>query len=261
MLAMNLPDDPERGAGAKSFVEHLDDLRRTLVRCLLFATAGMAVAIPLSPLILDIIKQPLEAAGRNPDEFLKVMDVTGGMVIAMKISLWGGLLLASPFMAWAIAWFVFPGLTAAERKVVFRGVFFSVFLFLAGASMCYWFTLPLAMRFMFHVNDLMRVDCAFVNVADYAGVVLSLLLAFGLAFQFPIIIMALGALGLINSGQLRDKRRHAIVIIFIVSMILTPPDVGSQVLMAIPLIGLYEICIWLLRSRERRKEAETAGRA
>jgi len=242
---------PEKGA--KTFLEHLDDLRKTLLACLLFAGIGICIAIPLSPWIVEAIKRPLADAGRNPDEFLKVMDMTGGIVIGMRISLWGGLLIASPFMAWAIAWFVFPALSRKERRVAVGALLLSVLLFASGAAMCYFMTLPLAMRFMFRINELMRVNCNFVNVADYAAFVLTLMLAFGLAFQFPIIILALGVLGLVDSRQLRDKRRHAIVIIFIVSMILTPPDVASQILMAIPMMGLYEICIWVLRAREGGK--------
>jgi sec-independent protein translocase protein TatC len=247
---MTTRDSSELKGGSKTFLEHLDDLRKMLLACLLFAGIGICVAVPLSPWILEAIKRPLAAAGRNPGEFLKVMDMTGGIVIGMRISLWGGLLIASPFMAWAIAWFVFPGLSRKEKRVAVGALLFSVLLFVSGAAMCYFMSLPLAMRFMFRINELMGVDCAFVNVADYAAFVLMLMLAFGLSFQFPIVILALGSLGLVNSRLLRDKRRHAIVAIFIISMILTPPDVASQILMAVPLMGLYELCVWILRAKE-----------
>jgi len=249
---MSSQDDPDLARGTKPFVEHLHDLRKAIVAAILFAACGIGVAIPLSPVLLSILKRPLALADKDPATFLRVLEVTGGVAVAMRLSLWGGLVIAAPFIAWTAAWFIFPGLTRRERRAALRAAAFSVVLFAAGILMCYFMTLPPALRFMFYVNELVGVGCEFINVSDYLSFTLMLLLAFGLTFQFPVILLALGSLGFITSDQLRDKRRHVIVAIFVVSMIVTPPDVLSQVLMAIPLTVLYELCIWIMKAREIR---------
>ena len=246
----------------KSFLEHLEDLRGTIVKCALSLVGGMAIAIPLAPLVLTLIKRPLYDVESDldikVDEFLKIMEMTGGLSIALKIVFWGGLLFSIPFLIYFIWEFVFPGLTRRERRTVRAAAGFAALLFAMGVCMCYFMTLPVAIKLMFKVNAWMGVNCNFVRLTDYVAFVLKLLVAFGLAFELPVVLMALGHLGLVTSQQLREKRRHVIVGLLILAMILTPPDPLTQCMMAVPMTALYEICIWLIWLKEKREAAAEA---
>jgi sec-independent protein translocase protein TatC len=165
-------------------------------------------------------------------------------------------LLAAPVIVWIIAWFVFPGLTARERMALRRGGLVAVGLFVVGVAMGYAMTLPVALRMMLGINSwLGEPQTPFVDLADFVAFELKLLLGFGLAFQLPVVLLALGSVGIISSKQLREKRRHVIVCVFVLAMLLTPPDPITQVMMALPLALLYEACVWLLRAMERRRSS------
>jgi sec-independent protein translocase protein TatC len=254
---MNSPDDDADDRRSKPFVEHLADLRSAVLWSLAAMAVGIGATIPLNPLILRLLKAPLAAAGKNPDQFLIVLGVGGGFSTAIRLSTWGGILLSLPLVLWAVAWFVFPGLTRRERRAVLRALGAGALLFAGGVAFG-GYTLPLALKLMFAVNDWLGIACNFVELDNYVGFILKLLLAFGLSFEFPIVLVALGSLEIVTSRQLREKRRHVIVIIFIVAMVLTPPDPLSQVLMAIPMTILYEASIWIVRAQERKRaSAET----
>ena len=133
-----------------------------------------------------------------------------------------------------------------------RIAFFSGGLFLTGIAMGYKVTLPLALGLMLKIGGSLGGESIwFYN--KYIGFALQLLLGFGLAFQLPVVIIILGKMGLVNSSQLREKRRHVIVGLLILAMVLTPPDIMTQMLMAAPLILLYEFCIWFLHFSGNRE--------
>jgi sec-independent protein translocase protein TatC len=113
--------------------------------------------------------------------------------------------------------------------------------------------MPVALRMMFRINDWMRVSCEFVELGNYVSFVLRLLIAFGLAFELPVVVVVLGSIGIVSSDQLRARRRHVIVGLLIVAMLLTPPDPLTQIMMAGPLVLLYELCIWVVWFRERAR--------
>jgi sec-independent protein translocase protein TatC len=249
---MTSPDD-DLGRCTKSFLEHLEDLRRSLIWCALSLVGGMTLMVPLAPRVLDVLKGRLAAAGVDPETFLASIRVTEGLTTAMRIVFWGGLIVALPLIALSVAYFVFPGLTRRERRVITRATAFAALLFALGVAMGCFVTLPVALRVMFRVNRWMGVSCTFVQLSDYVGFVMRLLLAFGLTFQLPVILLALGSIGLVTSTQLRDKRRHVIVALMILAMFLTPPDPLTLILMATPLAVLYEFCIWTVWAWERRE--------
>ncbi len=163
----------------------------------------------------------------------------------LTVTFFGGILLSLPFLVFFIGMFVMPGVREVERKLMTRVSFFSGGLFIAGIAMGYKVTLPLALGLMLKIGGQLGGESIwFYN--KYIAFALQLLLGFGLAFQLPVVILILGKMGLVNSTQLREKRRHVIVGLLILSMALTPPDVMTQLLMAAPLILLYEFCIWFL---------------
>lgn len=163
----------------------------------------------------------------------------------IMVAVFGGLLLSLPFLVFIVGSFVMPGIRAVERQAVGRISVFSGALFLLGVSMGYKVTLPVALGLMLRVGGQLGGESIwFYN--KYIAFTLQLLLGFGLAFQLPVIILILGKMGILNARQLREKRRHVIVGLLVLAMILTPPDVVTQLLMAAPLILLYEFCIWFL---------------
>jgi sec-independent protein translocase protein TatC len=245
------PDDNGDGL-RKSFLGHLEDLRTTLIGCLLSAAAGMLLCLPLAPRILRVLKWPLARAGRNPDEFLRVLEVTAGFTVTARIVFWAGLLLSLPLMALFVARFVFPGLKRRERRAVTRSLAFAAALFAVGVLMGYFVMLPVGLRMMFQTSAWVGAPQAFIELGDYVGFSLMLLLAFGITFELPVALLALGAFGIVTSRQLRDKRRHIVVALMIISAVVTPADPYTMILMACPLIALFEACIWLIRARERR---------
>jgi sec-independent protein translocase protein TatC len=248
-------DNNVRAESAKPFLKHLEDLRRALIWSALALFIGMGTACYFAPTFFKILKAPLKGVVPNPDTFIRTLDVTGGMTVAMQTIVWGGVLFSAPVILFSICWFVFPGLTRRERRTLLGGLLFAAFLFIAGVLMCYFLALSPALEIMLWFNSWMGIEIEYFTVTSYIGFVLKLLLSFGLTFELPIVLLILGELGLINSHQLRNKRRHAIVIILILAAIITPTqEPFSQLILAIPLIVLYELCIWLIRARERQKK-------
>jgi sec-independent protein translocase protein TatC len=250
-------DDQATGQLLKPFFQHLDDLRRALVWSACALLAGMACSALLAPRLLAILKAPLRTVVPNPDTFLRSLDIMGGASVAMDTIVWGGALLSAPVIVFSICWFVFPGLTAREKRAVFGGLLFAAGLFGFGVTLCYVFALAPALSIMLWFNQWLGIPVEYVTVDSYVSFVLKLLLSFGLTFELPIVILVLGHLGIVSSAQLRDKRRHAIVAILILAMVITPTqDPFSQMLLAVPLIVLYELCIWMVWARERRRNKE-----
>ncbi len=247
----HLLGDAAEGADAKPFMEHLEDLRQMLIRCAVALAVGTAIALPFAPQIFALLKAPLDGAIDRPDLFLQSIEVTGAFTVAMRIALWGGLLISAPFLVFFIGQFIFPGLTEKERMAIRRAGGFSILLFMVGVLLGYKGTLPVALTMMFGMHDWLGIQPV-PQVTSYVGFTVHLLLAFGIAFQMPVILVILGKLGMLTSTQLMEKRRYVWVILLVAAMILTPPDIFTQLIMAVPLIILYEVCIWVVRATERR---------
>ena len=153
---------------------------------------------------------------------------------------------------------MFPGLKAIEKKVIVRSSGFVVILFAAGVSLGYFVTLPIALKMLMWWNDYMEATPLW-TLPKYITFCTQIIMAFGLVFQMPVIILILGKMGLVTAQQLREKRRHVIVLLLVLAMLLTPPDVFTQLIMAGPLVILYELCIWMLRALERKKAKLEGG--
>jgi sec-independent protein translocase protein TatC len=247
-----VPDTRAAHASEKPFLEHLEDLRKTIIVCGVWLAGGMLIAIPFAPKILSLLKVPFARSGHDPDDYLKVIHLAGGLSVGMKIVFWTGLIIGMSGIVAAVCKFVFPGLTEKERRTVTGAIGFAVLLFVAGVSMCYFMTLHVAIRVLMRITEIMGSSPELIELGDYVVFVLKLMLAFGIAFELPVVILALGHMGLVSSNLLRKKRRHVIVGLAALAMLLTPQDPYTMVLMALPLVLLYEGCIWIIYFKERR---------
>lgn len=245
--------DPEDQS--KPFLEHLADLRTTLLGCLTAWGVGMAVVMPFAPRLFTLLCAPLAKITEHPEQFLRSLEITGGFSIALQIVLWGGLLVSTPFITFLLARFILPGLTCLERKVIVGSLGFVVALFILGVGIAYFITLPVALKIMFGLHTWLGIRAEWTAVS-YVAFAVKLLLAFGLAFELPVVVVVLGYLGIVSAAFLRSKRRYAVVIILILAMLLTPgPDIFSQIVMAVPMMLLYEACIWIVWLAERKRTA------
>ncbi|HPG00386.1 MAG TPA: twin-arginine translocase subunit TatC [Kiritimatiellia bacterium] len=256
---MSFPEEAgTRGREVKSFLEHLEDLRSALIGCIVALVAGIAIAAPLTPQLLHWLTWPLQQIGGDSQLVLRSLDVGGAVSVSLRITFWAGLILSAPFLTLFIGRFIFPGLTDAERRVA-RGIgALAVGLFAAGVFLGYRFMLPAALRMMLVTHAWLGIRAEW-TVTSYTAFASQMLLGFGFVFELPTVLLALGKLGLVNSRQLRTYRRHAVVAALVVGMVLTPPDVFSQLLMSIPLMILYELCIWAVWLAERQRERQVAG--
>ena len=164
---------------------------------------------------------------------------------SLHLAFFGGLLIAAPFVFYYLAQFLLPALREKERKYFMKALTPAVLLFLAGVSMCYFGILPLALKAAEAYSKWMGVDMQFWHADDYFGFVTKFMLGMGLGFEMPVILLALVKIGLLNYQKLSSWRRYMIVINLILGALLTTPEVLTQVLMFVPLQGLYEITIWI----------------
>ncbi len=244
----------------QSLLEHLEEFRRMLIRCLLALAAAIVVCIPLARPLLGWLQAPLlQVAARNQYAFelITTSPVEGFMQI-MKVIFASGVLLSLPFMVYFVARFVFPGLKPHEQRLMVHGGLAGAFLFAFGVAFGYLLTLPVAVKVMFYFNDYLGTTANW-KIDSYLGFTLQLLIGFGLAFELPLVLLLLGRMGIVSTAQMRKYRRHVVVGILVVAMVLTPPDVASQMQMAIPLYLLYELCILILSLRERRGRKPEEG--
>ena len=236
----------------RPFIEHFIDLRDCIVRCALSWVAAMLVVAPFAPQIIALLQLPLKSAGLEEQGVsVQGLEVGTGFSLFMTTMLWGGTIVALPALLYFISRFVFPGLRRHERNLIIFTLGAGVFLFLGGVWLCFSFTLRLALEALIALNAWMNVPVTILQADAYIAFVLKVLLAFGLAFQFPLVLLALGWLGIVSAETLRARRGMAIILIFVVAMFLTPPDPLSQIVMAVPMCILYELTVWLVRLRER----------
>lgn len=239
----------------KPFLEHLEDLRVTLIRAAIAISVGMVVAFPLVPRILGILKSPLSAVDPAHDTMLQSMEVSGAFVAAMRMAFWSGLMLSAPALVIIFGLFIIPALKPTEKKLVWQACVAGTFLFVFGVAFGYVYTLPFALSAMYMLHGWMGVT-ALWTVSSYVSFCTQLLIAFGLAFELPMLLLILGRMGIVSGEWLRIHRRHAVVVALTIGCILTPPDVVSQIIMTIPLVIMYEGCIWIVMAWDRKKAEE-----
>ncbi len=250
-------------ASEAPLIEHLIELRKRLVYCVLGFMAAFVVSFYFSSDILRWLVLPFKW-GTGGDVSLISIKLLGVFLVKLKIAFFGGLFIAFPLIAIQIYRFVAPGLYRNERNAFRPYLLATPVFFLLGAALVYFFLLPVAIRFFYSLAAATGGDGGTAiqlmpDIEAYLEFVMMLILAFGLCFQLPVILTLLGQVGIVTYDQLKSGRKFAIVGVFVVAAVLTPPDPISQIAMAVPLLGLYEISVQAVRFLEnRRKKAEAA---
>ncbi|NOY88752.1 MAG: twin-arginine translocase subunit TatC [FCB group bacterium] len=240
-----LPVEEEENKAAMPFLEHLEELRWRLLKSIVAVIVLAFVAFYFSDYLIRFIKIPL---GDVP---LYNIKVTGSFYAYLKVSLITGLLAALPVVFYQLWSFISPGLYKHEKAMVIPLVMISTILFLIGGAFCFVMVLPLSFKFLTGFSgDIIKNT---ITIGSYINFVGLLLISFGFAFQLPILAYFLAKIGLISAHTLSKGRRYAVVMILIVGAILTPPDVFTQVLLAVPLYFLYEISIVVVKITQRKK--------
>jgi sec-independent protein translocase protein TatC len=235
------------------FTAHLTELRKRLIISFVAVGVGFALAYAFSSEIFEWLVQPLIRV-LPPGDKLVFTALPEAFFIYLKVSLIAGIVLASPMIFYQLWMFVAPGLYHKEKRLVLPFVLISSLLFAGGALFGYYVVFPTAFRFLvgFSTENIRALPA----LQQYLSLCLKLLLGFGLIFEFPVLAYFLGRAGIINSRMMAKNRRIAILLIFIVAAILTPPDVVSQILLAIPLYLLFEISILVVKFSGRKKKEE-----
>jgi sec-independent protein translocase protein TatC len=230
---------------------HLEELRKRLIRILIAVGIGFFACYYFKEFLFQIITKPLVAALPKNSHMI-FTGLPEAFFIYIKIAFFASLFLTSPYIFYQIWRFIAPGLYAAEKRHVIPFVLSSTFLFVAGVLFGYYLALPPAFEFFVAFSsDFLK---PMISFREYLSFSLKMLLAFGISFELPVFIFFMARLGIVNTKMLRKQRRYAILIIFIVAAILTPsPDAFSQILMAIPLMVLYEISIFLSKYAEKKR--------
>lgn len=233
----------------ETIYDHLTELRRVIIISSLAFFVGMLFCyFFLNGPLMRIVFGPIRQIGKD----VVIIGVAEGFMIQIKLACAGGIIIASPVILWQVICFILPALYRQEKKAFFIYFFTSLVLFIAGILMGYLFVL----RFGLHAF-LIDYDKGFVTMISasrYVSFFVYFLLPFGLIFQIPLLTYFLSLLGVITPGFLRHNRSYAVIIILIVAAVITPPDVISQIMIAVPMIILYEISIVLAVLVYRKKK-------
>lgn len=246
-------------------MDHLIELRSRLIKSLLGLLVAFIVCFYFATTIFNILIWPYEWAVGDATEVRLIYTAPQEYFFTqLKIALWGGVFIAFPVIATQIYMFVAPGLYKNERQAFTPFLIATPFLFLLGAGLVYFFVLPMALAFFASFQQSGAEGGPIIEllpkVSEYLDLIMTLMLAFGMCFQLPVVLTLLVKVGILSAESLRTKRRYAIVAAFALAAVLTPPDPFSQIGLALPLIGLYEISIQGGRMIEKKRAAEQARR-
>lgn len=232
---------------------HLVELRKRLGLSVLSVFIMFAVAFTFHEIILEWVTQPLndalvqvsEISKKAAEGMVTTHQVGGAFFVALKVSFFAALMGALPFILYQLWLFVAPGLYANEKKLILPFVFGGTIMFLIGVLFSYYVVTPFGFQFLITFGSFLYTPL--INIEDYVGFFTKIMVGFGISFELPVFAYFLALLGLVTDRTLIDFFKYAIVIIFVVAALLTPPDVLTQFLMALPLVLLYGLSILIVR--------------
>ena len=237
---MDVIQDSELQDGQMTLWEHLEELRRRLIICVITLIAGFIACWIYRNEVFEIVQAPFLRYVSKGDK-LSFISLTEPFFVYMKVSFLAAIIVTSPILMSQLWFFIAPGLYKKEKVYAIPFVVFSTLFFLAGCVFCYYYVFPFACRYFLEVGNQFKQE---VRVNDYFSLFSKLTLAIGLIFEIPILAFVLARFGIINHHFLLNKFKYAILVSFIVSAIITPtPDVVTQTFLAVPMIVLYLVSV------------------
>jgi sec-independent protein translocase protein TatC len=262
-----LSEEADGGGEVKSFLEHLEDLRWTLIKSLTALVLAMIVCLVAGDKVFWILSRPLTKANAHlpPESKVKLsfLDPAAPFLAALHFAFFGGILLASPFIFYYVVQFILPALKVKEKKYFFRACAIGSGLFFTGVAVCYFLIMPVALRAaVVYSRWLLGKNVLIENVwraETYSSFTTKFMIGMGLGFELPVVLLTFVKLGILDYRKLASMRRYMIVICLVLGALLTTPEVLTQVLMAVPLYTLYETSVWIAWywERQERKKRET----
>ena len=235
------------------FTAHLEELRKRLIVCFIAVGIGFVLSYGFKEKLFQILTRPLISVMQTGDKLI-FTGLPEAFFTYLKVALLSGMILATPVIFYQFWMFVAPGLYEKEKQHMIPIVFLSTFFFVGGSFFGYFIVFPYGFKFFLgFASEIIR---PLPSMREYLSFATKLLLAFGLVFELPLIITFLAKLGMVSVSFLKKNRKYALLLFFVGAAILTPPDVVTQVMMALPLIVLYEISIIGARIFGRKKSEE-----
>jgi sec-independent protein translocase protein TatC len=229
---------------SKPFLEHLEDLRWTIVKMAITLLVAMVLCFAFRSTLVQIMQRPLGDIDQSIGA-LRALGITDSFTVSFRLAFYAGIVVSFPILLYFLAEFVLPALTAMEKRFLFPAIFVSFGLFLTGVLVAYYWLMPKAILFFFQDTQSLGWAPAW-TVQEYYSFVTRFTIGFGLAFELPVVVLALVRFGLVTYEFMARTRPYAVVLIFILATIICPtPDVLTMVAMALPMCLLYESCIWI----------------
>lgn len=256
--------EDEIEASRAPLIEHLIELRSRLIKSMVAFIILFFICFAGATYIYNVLVLPYVWAAGGPEKARLIYTAPLEYLFTqIKIAAFGAGFFAFPVIATQIYKFVAPGLYRNERDAFKPYLFATPLFFVMGAAMVFFFAMPVLMQFSIGMQQAASVDQAGIEllpkVSEYLALIMTLIFAFGISFQLPVVLTLLGQAGIIDVVFLKEKRRYAIVFVFIVAAVLTPPDVLSQLMLAVPMILLYELSIFSVGYVEKKRAAKRAA--
>jgi len=252
---------PQEAMPAMSFLDHLEELRRRIISCILAVTVGFFACWRYAERIYEFMQRPImEALHRNGmPEKLVYLNPTEPFNLYLKVAFLAGVFLTSPFVLYQLWLFISPGLYRHEKRYVFPFMFSTVALFLAGGGFGYKVVYPAALNFLIEYGKQFQ---PMITIGEYTDLFLTIIIGMGIIFELPILVFFLALMGIVTAGWMWRNLRYSILVIFIIAAIVTPTtDILNMCIFAAPMVALYVVSIviaWLVHPKQRRARARKA---